>query len=300
MIVITGALGHIGSRLIKDLKASEIVMIDNLNTQAYPSLFNLPQDTKYTLINRDIRQLDLEPIFKEAEVVIHLAAIADPENSFEQKDLVNKVNVDGARRVAEACRNTDVPMIFASTTSVYGVQGEEVSEDCSDLKPQTPYADSKIEAENMLKQMDGLKFTICRFGTIFGTSSGMRFHTAVNRFCFQASIGQPITVWRTAMNQNRPYLALDDMVGAIQFILDKKLYDNQIYNIVTTNTTVENIVGIIAKSIPTLSVQYVDTPIMSQLSYTISNKKFEAHGFKFSGDLEAGVTSTLNMLKGLS
>ena len=45
-IVVTGALGHIGSRLIRDLpghlRDAEIVMLDDLSTQRFPSLFNLP------------------------------------------------------------------------------------------------------------------------------------------------------------------------------------------------------------------------------------------------------------------
>ena len=296
MIVITGALGHVGSKLLLDLEHDEIVMIDNFTTQAYPSLFYLPKK-KYKFIKGDIAQLDLFSIFKGAEAVIHLAAIADPENSHEQRELVHRVNVDGARLVAEACIKANVPMIFASTTSVYGVQEDEVDETCDHLKPQTPYADSKIEAEKMLAQMSGLRFIICRFGTVFGPSRGMRFHTAVNRFCFQAAIGQPITVWSTALNQNRPYLDLDDMVRAIQHIIENNLYTNEIYNLVTINTTVGHIIEIIKKSIPNLSINYVDSPIMSQLSYTISNKKFTDTGFDFKGNIEKGVTETLELFK---
>ena len=296
MIVITGALGHVGSKLILDLESNDIVMIDNMNTQAYPSLFYLPKKN-YKFIKGDIFNLDLASIFKGAEVVIHLAAIADPENSHEQRELVNKVNVEGTRIVAEACIKAKVPMIFASTTSVYGVQEEEVDETCTHLQPQTPYADSKIAAERMLKTMKGLKYIICRFGTVFGPSRGMRFHTAVNRFCFQAAIGQPITVWNTALNQNRPYLDLEDMVRAIQFIIDNKVYTNEIYNLVTINTTVGRIIDIIKKTIPDLSINFVDSPIMSQLSYTISNKKFTNLGFDFKGNIDKGVTETLELLR---
>ena len=45
-IIVTGALGHIGSKLIRDLPdyfpGAEIVMLDNFLVQRYPSLFNLP------------------------------------------------------------------------------------------------------------------------------------------------------------------------------------------------------------------------------------------------------------------
>ena len=48
-----------------------------------------------------------------------------------------------------------------------------------------------------------MKFIILRFGTIYGVSSGMRFHTAVNKFCYQAAFNKPLTVWKTALNQKK-------------------------------------------------------------------------------------------------
>src|SRR5207253_6086819 len=114
-------------------------------------------------------------------------------------------------------------LIFISTTSVYGSQTEVVDEDCpvTNLRPQSPYAESKLKAELLLhavEQTEGLRFAVCRFGTIFGTSVGMRFHTAINKFCWQAVTGQPITVWRSALHQQRPYLDLTDAVEAVNFI----------------------------------------------------------------------------------
>lgn len=292
MIVVTGALGHIGSRLVRELP--DVVMVDNLRTQAYYSLFNL----KHEFIQADIMETDLSSIFKGADVVIHLAAIVDPENSYKMEEEVNRVNAEGTRKVAEACINVGCPIIFASTTSVYGTQDEEVDETCAYLKPQSPYAKSKIDAENILHSLgeEGLRYTIFRMGTIFGTSPGMRFHTAVNKFCFQSAMGQPITVWRTALNQNRPYLDLSDMIRAVKFIVENRIYSNQTYNLVTINTTVGHIIEIIKQVIPDLSINYVDSRIMSQLSYTISNKKFKELGFEFNGNIARGIEKTLELL----
>ena len=53
-IIVTGAIGHIGSYIIRDLGVffpkSEILMIDNMMTQRFPSLFNLPSSANYTFI----------------------------------------------------------------------------------------------------------------------------------------------------------------------------------------------------------------------------------------------------------
>ena len=62
---------------------------------------------------------------------------------------------------------------------------------------------------------------VLRLGTIFGPSPGMRFHTAVNKFIFYAVTGRPLTVWSDAVALVRPYLALEDAVAAIEFILDR-------------------------------------------------------------------------------
>jgi UDP-glucose 4-epimerase len=305
-IVVTGALGHIGSQLIRELPTvfpeAEIVMIDNLSTQRYCSLFNLPSFGRYRFLETDVLKADLASIFDGTAVVVHLAAITDAANSFQIKEEVEQVNFNGTERVALACRQVGCALIFPSTTSVYGSQADEVDEDCppSDLKPQSPYAEAKLEAEQLLDRLGaekGLKFVTCRFGTIFGTSIGMRFHTAVNKFCWQAVMGQPLTVWKTALHQHRPYLDLGDAVKAINFIIQKKLYDGRIYNVVTTNSSVSNIVDIINSHVADISVQYVDAKIMNQLSYHVSNKRFRDLGFEFAADLEQGISRTIDLLK---
>jgi len=305
-IVVTGALGHIGSRLIRELPKifpdAKIVLIDNLSTQRYCSLFNLPDFGQYDFVEADVLSADLTSIFDGATVVVHLAAITDATNSFSIKETVERVNFTGTERVVQACQAVDSALIFPSTTSVYGSQADEVDEDCpiSDLKPQSPYAEAKLRAERLLQNFGkdkGLSFVTCRFGTIFGTSAGMRFHTAINKFCWQAVMGQPLTVWRTAMHQYRPYLDLSDAVEAINFIIRKRLYDGRVYNVVTTNTSISGIVDMISSYVPNVSVEYVDTQIMNQLSYNVSNDRFSKLGFEVMGDLKKGIGSTIDLLR---
>jgi len=305
-IVVTGALGHIGSRLIRDwalaFPGSEIVMLDDLSTQRYCSLFDLPAEAKYQFIEGDVLNTDLVPIFKGANAVIHLAAITDAASSFGKPDEVELVNLTGTEKVARACVEAECALVFPSTTSVYGSQAEVVDENCpiSDLKPQSPYADSKLKAEQLLQKLgatEGLPFVICRFGTIFGVSQGMRFHTAINKFCWQAIMKKPITVWRTAMNQNRPYLDLADAVESMKFIIDRELYSGTVYNVVTINTSVSRIVDIIGSQVPDISIQYVDSEIMNQLSYHVDSARFRNLGFQFKGDLETGIGETIRLLR---
>lgn len=308
-IVVTGALGHIGSSLIRKLPTmlpdAEVVLVDNMLTQRYCSLFELPESgVKFRFIEADILDCDLDAILKPNDAVIHLAAITDAANSFNNHSKVEEVNATGTEKLARVCAVKNCKLLFLSSTSVYGTQAEEVDEDCdeSELKPQSPYAESKLKGEAMLAELGktaGLRFVVFRFGTIFGVSPGMRFHTAINKFVWQACLGQPITVWRTAIDQNRPYLDLSDAIRAIGFAIEKDLFDGRIYNVLTLNCTVRAIADTITKFVPDLKVKYVDEKIMNQLSYKVSNKRIRDAGFEFRGDLEVGIKATIGKLSAL-
>lgn len=304
-MVVTGALGHIGSRLIRDLPGFfadvEVVMIDNMKTQRYASLFNLPESGRYRFIEDDVTTMDLKPALSGADAVVHLAALTDAAGSFGRAEEVEKVNFTATKYVAEACAVLGVPMIHASSTSVYGTQNDVVDEFCGadELKPQSPYAETKLREEALIADMCGrgdLRAVTFRNGTIFGTSPGMRFHTAVNKFCWQAVMGQALTVWRTAYDQKRPYLDLGDAVRAIVFAVENDLFDGNIYNVVTTNATVRDVVENIRQHVPGLDVNFVDNKIMNQLSYEVRNTRMQQAGFRVEGDMEKGIADTLEAL----
>ena len=305
-IVVTGALGHIGSKLIRELPARfedlHVDLIDDLSTQRYASLFNLPDSASYRFWEKDVTRADLAPIVRGADAVVHLAAITDATASFEKREMVEKVNYSATQRVAETCIAEHVPMIMLSTTSVYGTQSSRVDEYCSesDLKPQSPYAETKLREEKLVQGLsveESLQVIICRFGTIFGVSPGMRFHTAINKFCWQAVLGTPITVWKTAYDQKRPYLDLNDAVSAIDFIVRNRLFDGNVYNVVTENVTVRQVVELIRGHVPELEIEFVETQIMNQLSYEVANTRMSEAGFQVKGDLASGISETIGWLQ---
>lgn len=303
-LVVTGALGHIGSALIHKLQPeefSEVLLIDDMSAQRYCSLFNLPNGVPFRFIEADVCSADLNSLFAGASVVVHLAAITDANSSFDKKDLVERVNFTATKRVAEACITVGASLIFPSTTSVYGVQANEVNESCGieDLQPQSPYAEAKLKSEQWLAQCPDLRYVTLRLGTIFGASPGMRFHTAVNKFIWQACAGQPLTVWRTAMDQLRPYLSVGDAVAALRHTWQQDLFDRTIYNVVSANSTVAQIVDIIRTSISDVQLNLVDSPIMNQLSYHVANRRFSGTGFAFSGDLGKEITESVTLLRNI-
>lgn len=307
-ILITGALGHIGASLIRNLDnrlTDEVILFDNMESRRFPSLYNLPKKKfKYRFVQDDILTADFEAYLKGTGVttVIHLAAITDAEGSHKIPEQVEAVNFHGLKRVADVCLKYKVKLFYPSTTSVYGSQALRVDETCTELKPQSPYAEAKLNSEIYLRGLKkkGLKFVICRFGTIFGHSIGMRYDTAVNRFTWQAATGLPLTVWKTSWKQKRPYLHLGDCVRAINLILKKDNFNGETYNVLTQNLTVEDVVKTIKRFVPKLTVNYVDSPIMNQLSYEVDDSKFRKEfGFRSQGNLKRGIGKTIDSLKGI-
>ena len=308
-LVVTGALGHIGSRVIRELPAKigarEVVMVDNLATARYCSLFGLLGRDGYRFVEGDVTGMDLSDVCRGAGVVLHLAALTDAAGSFARSEEVERVNLEASRRVGEACALAGTPMIHLSSTSVYGTQAGRVDESCGrdELRPQSPYAKTKLREEELLRELastKGLRFVTCRFGTIAGVSPGMRFHTAVNKFCWQAVQGEPIGVWRTAMDQKRPYLSLGDAVEALAFIVRTGLFDGQVYNVLTENLTVRDIVESLEEFLGPVRIEYVDHAIMNQLSYEVGCTKVGARGFRSSGSIRSEIGATVAHLRGVA
>jgi len=304
-VLVTGALGHIGSRLIREFPAKlpdvEITMVDNMLTQRYFSLFNLPDLGSYRFIEGDINTLDIEKLVKGSDYVIHLAAITEASGSFNNPETVGKNNFNSTKRIAELCARYHVKMVVISSTSVYGARSEYITEDCpsADLNPQSPYSKTKLKEESFVRDLvsgQKLPAIIFRFGTIFGTSPGMRFHTAVNKFCWEAVMGRPISVWRTACDQKRPYLDIIDAVGAILHAIKKDLFFGSVYNVVSTNVTVNQVLSLIEEYIPEININLVDNPMMNNYSYVVSSDSFINTGFNPSGDLKKGICDTINIL----
>src|SRR5262245_47342621 len=105
-IVVTGALGHIGSALIRtltvEIPSAEIVLIDDLSCERYCSLFDLPTG-RFEFIQADVTSTDMSSVIHGADCVFHLAAITNAESSFAAPGRVFEVNVSGTERVARVC-----------------------------------------------------------------------------------------------------------------------------------------------------------------------------------------------------
>ena len=305
-LLITGCCGHIGSYLADNIykikKIKKTVLVDNIKSNRFCSLFNLSKNNKLKFYLRDVNKKNSLDDFKNINYVIHCASMTNAEKSFGKEKEMYKNNIDCLKNVIQFCKKNNSKLIHLSSTSVYGKQTDIVDENCEEkyLKPQSPYADIKLIEEKMLiKNSNKLNYNTFRFGTIAGVSKGIRFHTAVNKFCLNASINENIFVYKTALNQYRPYLSLHDAFKVFKFCIEKDFFKNEIFNALSGNYTVNQILKKIKKYKKNIKIKFVNSAIMNQLSYHVSSRKLESNGLYLKGNIENDIKKTLKLLRNI-
>ena len=305
-LLITGGCGHIGSYLAEHIhkikKIKKTFIIDNLETTQISSLFKSQKKNNLNFYIKDLSIKNSLNQFKKIDYVIHLASMTNAAGSFSKKKDMYTNNLNCMKNIINFCIKRKSKLIHISSTSVYGKQTDIVDETCEKkyLKPQSPYAEIKLIEENMLKKVrKKINYTTFRFGTIAGTSKGMRFHTAVNRFCLDASLNRNINVYKTALNQYRPYLSLSDAFKIFKFSIEKNFFNNDIYNALSENCTVNDILKKIKLFKKDIKIKLVSSPIMNQLSYHVDKSKLNKEGLALNKKIKSDIKDTLNLLKNI-
>jgi len=275
-ILITGGLGHIGSHFIDSInkikKINQVYIIDNNSNNRINLLFKFKKK-RIKLIYDDLCNAGcFKTINNKIDIVLHLASITNAEASVKDRKRVYNNNFNSFKNIVNFAKQNNSKFIHISSTSVYGSQDKIIGEDCTVLKPQSPYAEVKLLEEKYLKKTNKISYISLRFGTIVGYSLGMRFHTAVNKFCFNSIMNLPITVWETAIDQYRPYLSIDDAFNSLKFIIENKHFDNSVHNILSNNYTVRQILSYIKGFKKKINIEYTKSRIMNQLSYKVVNQ----------------------------
>lgn len=305
-LLITGCCGHIGSYVAENVhkikKIKKTFIVDNIKSNRFCSLFNLKKKNNLEFHLIDVDQKNSLNKFKNVKYVLHLASMTNAEKSFgKEKEMFNN-NIKCLENVIDFCKKNNSKLIHLSSTSVYGKQTEIVDETCEKkyLKPQSPYAKIKIIEENILKKLKNkIYYNTFRFGTITGVSKGIRFHTAVNKFCLNAAINEDVEVYKTALHQYRPYLSLRDAFKTIKFSIEKDFFKNDIFNILSGNYTVNQIVQKIKKRKKNLKIKLVNSAIMNQLSYHVSCKKINNEGLYLRNKIDKDINDTLDLLNNI-
>jgi UDP-glucose 4-epimerase len=302
-ILITGGLGHIGSYLLNSInkikKLDKVYIIDNNSNNRINSLFKFKKK-KIKLIFGDLCDDHcFKKINHKIDIVLHLASITNAEASVKEKKRVYKNNFGAFKNIINFSIKNNSKFIHISSTSVYGSQDKIIGENCKDLRPQSPYANVKLLEEKYLKKTKNISYVSLRFGTIVGYSMGIRFHTAVNKFCFNAIMNSPITVWETAIDQFRPYLSIDDAFSSLKFIIENKYFDNKVHNILSNNYTVRQIISYIRLFKKNINIKYTKSRIMNQLSYKVVNQTGLLKNIKLKKEIKSDIKNIFFAFKNI-
>ncbi len=265
-VLVTGAAGYIGSVLTRRLLASqfEVVGLDSLRYGG-EALLGVLGEPGFRLITGDVRDpAVVDRALEGVDAVVHFAAlVGDPVCTRHPGDAV-AVNVDASKALYTRCNERGVGrFVFASTCSNYGkMEGEDLVDETSELRPISLYAETKVAVERHLLQESATAScspTVLRFATAYGLSPRMRFDLTVNEFTRELSLGRTLAVYGAQFW--RPYCHVRDLAAAAHAVLDadEGTTAHQVYNVglTTENYTKQMLVDLMRETIPDATIEYV-------------------------------------------
>jgi len=228
-ILITGGAGFIGSNLIRTLFKNEpgimITCIDNFDPfysadlkqlnirdfKANPDFYFLYNDIAVTSA-QELCELIPEPV----DVIVHIAAKAGVRPSIENPLSYQQTNIIGLQTMLDVAKQKGIKQfVFASSSSVYGVNDHYPWKEDEQLLPISPYAMTKLSGEmlgHVYSKLFGIRFMALRFFTVYGPSQ--RPDLAIHKFTKAILAGKPITMYGDG-NSSRDYTYVDDIVQGI-------------------------------------------------------------------------------------
>ena len=152
--IVTGGAGFIGSHLVELLLARghEVAVLDNLTTGSRKNLRGVEGQPGWSFHPVDVTDIQaIRPLFERADWVFHLAALADVVPSIERPLDYFRVNVDGTAAVVEAARLAGVKrLVYAASSSCYGIPDEVPTPETAPIRPRYPYALTKYLGEQVV------------------------------------------------------------------------------------------------------------------------------------------------------
>lgn len=296
-ILIIGGAGYVGSSLVLELikKNFQIIIYDLF-------LFGeevVPNHQKLKKIKADVRETEkLKDAIENSDIIIHLACISN-DPSFElNPELGKSINYDSFKEFVRILENqiNNKLVIYASSSSVYGIKNvKNVTEDMS-LEPLTDYSYYKGKCEELLLNLSNnrIKKIIFRPATVCGYSKRQRLDVVVNIMTMHGYYYNKIKVF--GGRQLRPNINILDMVNAYIHIIENynDKINNEIFNVGGINANLDDIAKAVNKKL-IKKANIENIPTNDNRSYHISSKKFiEKTDFKFNYTIDQAIESLLD------
>ncbi|MEI9807322.1 MAG: GDP-mannose 4,6-dehydratase [Bacteroidota bacterium] len=233
--LITGGAGFIGSNLIRNLFKNEpgitITCIDNFDPFYSKTIkdFNIREfagNPSFRLIESDLGKVSgkalADMIPGKVDAIIHLAAKAGVRPSIENPLSYQEANVIGLQNMLDFAKLKEIKQfVFASSSSVYGINDHYPWKEEEKLMPISPYAMTKLSGEmlgHVYHKLFGIRFIALRFFTVYGP--GQRPDLAIHKFTKNIIAGKPIAMFGDG-STSRDYTYVDDtvqgIIGAIHY-----------------------------------------------------------------------------------
>jgi len=189
-VVVTGAAGFIGSHLCERLleRGDDVVGIDCL-TDYYPrplkerNLEGLRGRERFSFVEQDLNAADLPRLFEGRTLVYHLAAQAGVRASWGSEfETYVSCNIRATQKILEALKEReDARLVFASSSSVYGLTRQLPTPEDIILAPNSPYGATKVSCEHLCAlyaENWGVDYRALRYFTVYGPRQrpDMGFH----------------------------------------------------------------------------------------------------------------------------
>lgn len=221
--LVTGGAGFIGSNLVDELLRNgndDVVVIDNFSTGRQENLAQHKDNNRVVIINADISNYEEISIHvKDVDIVFHLAALADIVPSVVTPMRYYKSNVTGTACLVEACRLAGVKkLVYAASSSCYGIPDVYPTPETAVARPQYPYALTKYLAEQIVLhwgkvyKMPVISLRLFNLYGLRSRTSGT-YGAVLGIFLAQKLAGKPFTVVGDG-TQKRDFVYVSDVVDA--------------------------------------------------------------------------------------
>jgi len=152
--LVTGGAGFIGSHLVDKLlkEGYSVAVLDNFSTGRPENLQHHENNGHLKIVKADVSDMEaIAPYFKGIDHVFHLAALADVVPSIVNPISYYRANVNGTFGVVEASRIAGVKkIVYTASSSCYGLPDVFPTPETAEMRPQYPYALTKLLGEQLL------------------------------------------------------------------------------------------------------------------------------------------------------